>query len=92
MILSDAQARRTIRRGMVISGAGLLGMVGVYVLALRHTPVEVRQGLAQKIFYIHVPAAWSALLAFSLVGIVSILYLWLRDRRLDLFAASSAEV
>lgn len=92
MTLSDAQARRTIRRGMWITGAALVGMVGVYVLALRYTPVEVRQGLAQKIFYVHVPAAWSALMAFSLVGIVSILYLWLRDRRLDLFAASSAEV
>lgn len=92
MTLSDAQARRTIRRGMWITGAALVGMVWVYVLALRYTPVEVRQGLAQKIFYVHVPAAWSALMAFSLVGIVSILYLWLRDRRLDLFAASSAEV
>ncbi len=92
MILSDAQARRTIRRGMWITGLALLGLAVVYVLALRYTPIEARQGLAQKIFYIHAPAAWSALLAFSLVGIVSILYLWLRDRRLDLFAASSAEV
>jgi heme exporter protein C len=48
--------------------------------------------LPQKIFYVHVPAAWSALLAFSLVGIASILYLWLRDSRLDRFAESTAEV
>ena len=38
------------------------------------------------------PAAWSALLAFSLVGICGGLYLWLKDRRLDRFAAASAEV
>ena len=38
------------------------------------------------------PAAWSALLAFSLVGIASALYLWLHDPRLDRFAAASAEV
>jgi heme exporter protein C len=31
-------------------------------------------------------------MAFSLVGIVSGLYLWLEDRRLDLFAEASAEV
>jgi heme exporter protein C len=31
-------------------------------------------------------------MAFALVGISSILYLWLHDGRLDLFAASSAEV
>ena len=70
----------------------LLGLLGVYVLALGFTPVEVRQGLAQKIFYLHVPAAWAALLAFSLVGIGSSLYLWLQDPRLDRFAAASAEV
>ena len=71
---------------------GLLGLAGIYVLALGFTPIEARQGLAQKIFYLHVPAAWSAMLAFSLVGITSALYLWLHDARLDRFAAASAEV
>ncbi len=87
-----AEATRIVRRGLLLSAAGLLGVAGVYVLALGYTPVEVRQGLAQKIFYLHVPAAWSALLAFSLVGIASVLYLWLKDPRLDRFAAASAEV
>jgi heme exporter protein C len=86
------RARAVMRRGTVISAVALLGIAGVYVMALGFTPIEARQGLAQKIFYLHVPAAWSALLAFSLVGIVSLLYLWLHDPRLDLFAASSAEV
>jgi heme exporter protein C len=85
-------ARTLARRGLRISLAALLGLAGVYVLALRFTPVELRQGPAQKIFYLHVPAAWSALIAFSLVGITSALYLWLHDPRLDRFAASSAEV
>ena len=83
---------RVIRRGLVLSGAGLLGLALVYLIALVYTPVEARQGLAQKIFYLHVPAAWSALLAFSLVGLASLLYLWLHDARLDRFAAASAEV
>ncbi len=86
------EAARIVRRGLVLSAAGLLGVAGVYVLAIGFTPVEARQGLAQKIFYLHVPAAWSALLAFSLVGIASGLYLWLKDPRLDRFAAASAEV
>jgi heme exporter protein C len=87
-----ALARALARRGLRISLAALLGLAGVYVLALRFTPVELRQGPAQKIFYLHVPAAWSALIAFSLVGVTSALYLWLHDPRLDRFAASSAEV
>ena len=92
MTAALAQAVGIIRRGLVLSAIGLLALGGVYLLALRYTPVEARQGLAQKIFYLHVPAAWSALLAFSLVGIASALYLWLKDPRLDRFAAASAEV
>ncbi len=89
---SDAAIRAITRRGLGISLAALLGLAAVYVLALGYTPVEARQGMAQKIFYLHVPAAWSALIAFSLVGVASALYLWLHDPRLDRFAAASAEV
>ena len=86
------QARALTRRGLGISVVALVAFAGACVLALGFTPVEARQGLAQKIFYLHVPAAWSALMAFSLVGIASALYLWLHDPRLDLFAEASAEV
>jgi heme exporter protein C len=89
---SDAAIRAITRRGLRISLAALLGLAAVYVLAIGYTPVEARQGMAQKIFYLHVPAAWSALIAFSLVGVTSGLYLWLHDLRLDRFAAASAEV
>lgn len=92
MIAEAGAGSKQIRTGLVLVALGLLGLAFVYVLALQFTPTEKFQGLPQKIFYLHVPAAWSALLAFSLVGIASILYLWLRDPRLDLFAESSAEV
>src|SRR5215216_6349773 len=88
----DGKADRIVRRGLRLSAAAFVGLLLVYVLALRFTPIEARQGVAQKIFYLHVPAAWSALLAFSLVGLASLLYLWLHDPRLDRFAAASAEV
>ena len=89
---SFTAARRVVRRGRVITLVALAGLAVVYVLALRFTPMERFQGLAQKIFYLHVPAAWTALLVFSLMGIVSIMFLWLHDERLDLFAEASAEV
>jgi heme exporter protein C len=91
-VTSVAAARAIARRGLGVSLAALLGLAAVYVLAIGYTPVEARQGVAQKIFYLHVPAAWCALIAFSLVGVASGLYLWLHDPRLDRFAASSAEV
>ena len=86
------RAQGVIRRGVGLTALGLCGLAGLYVLALFFTPIEARQGQAQKIFYLHAPAAWSALLAFSLVGIAGGLYLWLEDPRLDRFAAASAEV
>lgn len=91
MTLRESGAR-IARAGMIVTAVALVGLAGVYVRALRFTPVEVSQGLAQKIFYVHVPAAWSALLAISVTGLLSILYLWLKDRRIDLAAAASAEV
>jgi heme exporter protein C len=92
MTADESTARAISRRGLRISLVALCGLAGVYVLALGYTPVEARQGVAQKIFYLHVPAAWNALIAFSLVGVASALYLWLHDPRLDRFAAASAEV
>jgi heme exporter protein C len=91
MMIETGAARRLVRRGFSLIAIALLALGGVYLMALRFTPIERFQGLPQKIFYLHVPAAWSALLAFSLVGIASLLYLWLRDPRLDLFAESAAE-
>jgi len=83
---------RIARLGAVVTAIALLGVVGVYVRALAYTPVEAAQGPAQKIFYVHVPSAWAGLMAFVVTGLLSILYLWLKDRRIDLAAAASAEV
>ncbi len=67
-------------------------VIGTVIRVALFTPLEARQGAAQKIFYIHVPAAWVAFFAFGLVAIASGVFLWLRDQRLDRFAESSAEV
>ena len=71
----------------------VLAVAGALARAIWFTPVEARQGAAQKIFYVHVPAAIIALyVAFPLLAIASTLYLWLKDDRLDRFAESVAEV
>jgi heme exporter protein C len=68
-------------------------VLGTAVRAIWFTPIEARQGAAQKIFYVHAPSAFVALyFAFALMAVASALYLWLRDERLDLLAESSAEV
>lgn len=72
--------------------AAVAAIAVTYIRAIFFTPLEALQGPAQKILYVHAPAAWVAFMAFGLVAIASILYLWLREDRLDRIAESSAEV
>ena len=72
--------------------AAIVAVLAAMARAIFFTPLEAVQGPAQKILYVHAPAAWVAFLAFGVVALVSIVYLWLRDDRLDRIAESSAEV
>ncbi len=81
-----------LNRGRLITLLGLASLAGVYVRALAYTPIERLQGAAQKIYYLHVPAAIWTETAMILVGVAGIFYLFLHDARLDRFAAASAEV
>jgi heme exporter protein C len=55
------------------------------------SPPDRDMGDLQKIMYVHVPSAWMALVAFGIVFVGSLLYLWRRDEKYDLIAASTAE-
>lgn len=70
----------------------VLAVAGVYVRAIWFTPIEALQGAAQKIYYLHVPAALSAYIGVSIAALASLIYLWLRDERADRLAEASAEV
>lgn len=83
---------KLLRTGRWITAIALLALAFVYVRAIQFTPVERLQGLAQKIYYVHVPSAWSAMLAMGLIGIAGILYLLTKDPRYDRFGEASAEV
>ena len=72
--------------------AAVVAVVLTYIRVIFFTPLEALQGPAQKILYVHAPAAWVAFMAFGLVAVASVLYLWLREDRLDRIAESSAEV
>jgi heme exporter protein C len=71
----------------------LLAVLAVSVRAIWFTPVDAMLGAAQKIFYMHVPAAIVGLyVSCGLLAIASILYLWIKDERLDRLAEASAEI
>lgn len=78
------------RAGVIGLGA-VLAALGMY-LATLGAPTERTMGHAQRIFYVHVPAAWAGFLAFGVVFVASIGYLWTRRRGWDLAAHASTEV
>ena len=80
------------QRGRWVTFVALVLLALVYVRALAFTPTEATQGLAQKIYYIHVPAAVWAEMSMIFIGLASIFFLFLKDPRLDRFAEASAQV
>jgi heme exporter protein C len=73
----------------VLTALGMfLGLGGIFFWV----PTEEFQGVSQRLFYIHVPSAWIAYLAFAVVLVGSFAFLRTGSRRWDLLADSSAEV
>jgi heme exporter protein C len=70
----------------------LLFFLFAQAIAVINSPADANMGHLQKIMYVHVPSAWLAFAAFGLVLIASLLYIWKRDLKYDLFAASAAEI
>ncbi len=71
--------------------AGAVMVIGQYLIWM-YAPVEETMGIVQKIFYMHMPIAWWALVSFFLVFVSSILYLVKKSSRWDHFAGASAEI
>lgn len=84
------------------SGTGrwtaITGLVSVVLLliatymAFIYAPTDAAQGDAQRIFYVHVPMAWLAYLAYVVLVIGSVGYLWKRNQSFDRLARSAAEL
>jgi heme exporter protein C len=74
---------------LTLVALGALVVVGLFV-----APPDDLQGDAQRLMYLHVPAAWLAYLAFGVTAVTSLLYLWPRTRSLvwDRVAGASAEL
>ena len=58
----------------------------------QYAPQELVMGEVQRIFYMHLPLAWWALLAFFLVFVLSIRVLLRPRHHLDILALSFTEI
>jgi heme exporter protein C len=71
--------------------ATLALMVAALFMVFDYVPPEAEQGIAQLIFYFHVPLAWVAFASFGLVAIAGLFYLWLGDQLWDDLGYAAAE-
>jgi heme exporter protein C len=60
--------------------------------ALYVAPTERTMGTIQRIFYIHVPSAWTGLTAFFICFVANLFYVFRRQPPWDWLAVSAAEV
>jgi len=71
------------RRSRLLGTAGLSTLILGAYLALVWSPPDVAQRDAMRIMYVHVPTVTVAYLAFFVVLVASVLFLWKRDLRWD---------
>ncbi|HET6765557.1 MAG TPA: cytochrome c biogenesis protein CcsA [Longimicrobiaceae bacterium] len=89
----DIQSLKGTRRSAtVLAILAAAGVMQSLYMVFFYAPTETEMGVVQRIFYVHVPSAWVAFLAFGIVALCSLGYLWLRDERLDAIAVSAAEL
>ena len=84
------QGTRRWARGRGLLAAPIL-LASLY-MSFFYAPTEREMGVVQRIYYVHVPSAWVAFLAFGIVALCSLIYLWLKDERLDAISVASAEL
>src|SRR5262245_49089959 len=86
---------RWFHRATLVTGVlALVGFTTLAWMALVVAPPDAVQGDAQRLMYLHVPAAWLAYLGYFVTAVSSVLYLVPRTRSLrwDALAGASAEI
>ena len=78
-------------------GQGVMALVAALMMAdlsliFFWVPTDVNLGIVQRVFYFHVPVAWVSFLAFFIVFVASVGYLWKRNQAWDALAHSAAEI
>ena len=71
--------------------AVLLSVIGLY-LALVVAPPDYQQGEAYRIIYVHVPAAWMALMVYGMMAVASVIGLVWRHPLAEIAARAAAPI
>ena len=92
MIDSIARPTAAIRARPVLGAASVVALFVALWMALIWSPPDAAMGNVVRILYVHVANAWLAYLAFVIVFLASIGYLWTKRPVFDAIAVASAEI
>jgi len=88
MTYADRERRLAKWSPFLAAGAGVFLAAGL-ALGLS-VPPDARQGDAVRIMFVHVPAAWVAMMAYGLIAVFSVVYLVGRKPGADIAAKAAA--
>src|SRR5579863_3851802 len=74
---------------------GMLSFIGIMVsiwMIFLYAPEDAIEGQPQRIFYVHLSVAIPGMIAFGIVALGGIMYLWKKDERWDWVARAAAEL
>ncbi len=76
----------------VLLALSFIGMMISIWMIFVYAPTDAVEGNAQRIFYFHLPTAILGMLAFGIVTLGGLVYLWKKDERWDWLARAAAEL
>ncbi len=94
----DAKVRGMAQNGsfpiasMALLALTFIGMMVSIWMIFLYAPTDAIEGDAQRIFYFHLPSAIIGMLAFGIVTVGGLMYLWKKEERWDWLARAAAEL
>lgn len=89
---SAATPREPALTRLAVATVAIMAVALFLIFFVAREASDAMGGDLQRIFYVHVPSAWAAYLAFGTTFIASIAFLRTGARRWDLLAHSGAEI
>jgi heme exporter protein C len=81
-----------VKTGRLLGWVAAIGLLSGLSVGFLYAPRDAVQGNVQRIMYLHVPSVLTGYLAFGVVFLASLAYLFSQRSRWDRLAAASAEV
>jgi heme exporter protein C len=92
VITTTAKTTSALGARPCLGAASLVALFVALWMALLWSPPDAAMGNVVRILYVHVANAWLAYLAFVVVFLASVAYLWTKRLVFDAIAVASAEI